>query len=522
MDDPRSPYVADVLVVGAGPTGLTLALELATHGVPVRVVDAAPDSVHESRALVVQARTLEVLARHGVADALVAEGEKAFGLTAHGAAKVATIGLFDTTITETAYPYLLFLSQARTEQILLAHLERAGVEVTRDRALVDLHQDADAVTATVRGADGTTETVRAGYVVGCDGAHSAVRTACGIDFTGSTYPQTFVLADVDASGLERGRIHAFLGEEGLLFFFPLRTPAPWRLLTVRPSGAEATTFGDVQALVERRTGRTVSVRDPVWLTDFAISERCVDQMREGRVMLAGDAAHIHSPAGGQGMNTGIQDAVNLGWKLALVCRGLAPEILLDSYGAERLPVAHDVLETTGRVFRIATSSSRVVARLRAVVATRVLPLLVRVPALRRAAFRAVAELDVRYRDGALAGEPHPKASRRGLRPGDRVPDGPVVADGVVTTMQRSLSPTAFTLVLVGPDDHARAADVAVLVRRWGERLQVVRASEVPATGEATFVLVRPDGYVGATDADGNLAAVDRFLADAVGLSPALR
>lgn len=522
MDDPRSSHVADVLVVGAGPTGLTLALELATQGVPVRVVDAAPDSVHESRALVVQARTLEVLARLGVAEELVAVGEKAFGLTAHGAGKAATIRLFEPTITETAYPYLLFVSQARTEQILLQHLERAGIQVTRDRALVDLDQDGDGVTATVRGADGTTETVHAGYVVGCDGAHSAVRAACGIDFTGSTYPQTFVLADVDASGLERGGIHTFLGEEGLLFFFPLGTPAPWRLLTVRSPGGEVTAFADVQALVERRTEGTVSVRDPVWLTDFAISERCVDRMRDGRVMLAGDAAHIHSPAGGQGMNTGIQDAVNLGWKLALVSRGLAPDALLDSYGAERLPVAHDVLETTGRVFRIATSSSRVVARLRAVVATRVLPLLVRVPALRRAAYRAVAELGVRYRDGALVGEPHRRASRRGLSAGDRVPDGAVVVDGVVTTMQRSLSPTAFTLVLAGPDDHGRAADVEVLVRRWGERLQVVRASELPTDGEATFVLVRPDGYVGATDTDGNLAVVDRFLAEAVGLTPAVR
>ncbi|MFD1827003.1 MULTISPECIES: FAD-dependent monooxygenase [Mumia] len=518
MDDSEETAMTDVLVVGAGPTGLTMALELAAQGLAVRVVDAAPDAVHESRALVVQARTLEVLDRLGVADDLVAAGDRASGVTIHGRGRTAAIRLFDPAITETAYPFLLFLSQARTERILLDHLAGAGVDVERGSTLAGLEQGSDAVTAVVDRAGRQRTTIRARYAVGCDGAHSAVRTVVGADFAGSTYPQTFVLADVEADGIDHGQAHAYLGEEGLLFFFPLGSPASWRALTMRPPGDDATAFADLERLVGTRTNGEVVVRDPVWLTDFSISERCVDHLRTGRVLLAGDAAHIHSPAGGQGMNTGIQDAVNLGWKLALVCRGLAGSDLLDSYEAERLPVARDVLEATGRVFRVATSSNRTLGRVRTLVGTTVLPLLARVPALRRTAFRAVAELDVRYRVGAIAADG--QRTHRALRPGDRVPDGPVVVDGIATTLHRSLSPTAFTLVLVGPYGHTRAADVDVLVRRWGDLLRVVRVTVVPGVGEASALLVRPDGYVGATDREDNLAAVDRYLADVVGLTPA--
>ena len=519
MDDAAAREPTDVLVVGAGPTGLTLALELAAQGVPVRVVDAAADAVHESRALVVQARTLEVLDRLGVADDLVRAGDRASGLAVHGRGRVGSVRLFDPTMTETAYPFLLFLSQARLERILLDHLARAGVTVERDCTLVGLSEDTDGVTATVRSARGTGTTVQARYAVGCDGAHSAVRAALGVAFAGSTYPQTFVLADVDADGIDGGRIHAFLGAAGLMFFFPLGSPVSWRVLTTRTAEVgPATTFADLERLVADRTTGTVTVRDPVWLTDFSISERCVDTMRVGRVLLAGDAAHLHSPAGGQGMNTGIQDAVNLGWKLALVCRGSVADSLLDSYEAERLPVAREVLEATGRVFTVATSSNRLVGIVRPLVGATVLPLLARVPVLRRAAFRAVAELDVAYRSGALLQESG--APRRGVRAGDRVPDGPVDVDGRRTTLHRSLAPTAFTLVLARPYDQASAADVAVLTRRWGDVLRVTRVSGVPGD-DAGWVLVRPDGYLGATERSGGLAAVDRFLEDVVGLGPAV-
>ncbi|KAA1418318.1 NAD(P)-binding protein [Mumia zhuanghuii] len=507
---------ADVLVVGAGPTGLALALELAAQGVDVRVVDAAPDAVHESRAMVIQARTLELLDRHGVADDLVSAGDHAGSVTVHGRGRAATIPLFDAAVAETAYPFLLFLSQAETERILLGHLARREVYVERASPVVAVEQDGDLVTCTVGRGDGDAERVTARYVVGCDGAHSAVRAGAGIAFRGRTYPQSFVLADVEADGLGDG-VHAYVGPTGLVFFFPLAHPAPWRVLTARPAEARgATTLGELQRVVAAQTGGGVTVRDPAWMTDFSISERCVDRLRAGRVLLAGDAAHIHSPAGGQGMNTGIQDAVNLGWKLALVCRGMATPALLDTYEAERLPVARRVVATTGRAFRVATSSNPLVRFLRPRAAPRVLPLLARVPALRRAGFRAVSELDVGYRGGPLAVD---ASGRRtdGVRAGDRLPDGQVVVDGLEGRLHRNLSATSFTLVLRGPADRWSAADVRALEARWGA---VLRTCRVGAAGQSTQLLVRPDGYVGHRADGGDLSGVDRYLRSVLGSTAA--
>src|SRR5690348_15462761 len=199
-------------------------------------------------------------------------------------------------------------------------------------------------------------TVSAAYVVGCDGMHSAVRTAAGIPFEGGSYPQSFVLADAEADGLETGAVHGFLSGSGLLFFFPLGTPATWRLLAMRPSTEDVppgtpVTLEDVQALADTYTGHSVRLRDPVWMTNFRLHHRAATHYRSGRAFLAGDAAHVHSPAGGQGMNTGIQDAVNLGWKLASVVRGLTDESVLDTYEPERAPVGRMVVRFTDRIFR---------------------------------------------------------------------------------------------------------------------------------------------------------------------------
>ncbi|WP_370615681.1 FAD-dependent oxidoreductase [Mumia qirimensis] len=518
----------DVLVVGAGPTGLTLALELSAHGVDVAIVDAAPDAVHESRAMVIQARTLEVLDRHGVADDLVAAGDDATSVTVHGRRREATIRLFDAAVGETAYPFLLFLSQAETERILAEHLARRGVDVRRGSRVVGVEQDGDRVSCTVHDDAGTPARVHARYVVGCDGAHSAVREATGIAFRGETYPQTFVLADVDVDGLDPG-VHAFLGPTGLVFFFPLARPAPWRVLTMRPDGAEGpTALLDLQRAVAAQAGGRVRVHDPVWLTDFSISERCVDRLRAGRVLLAGDAAHIHSPAGGQGMNTGIQDAVNLGWKLGLVCRGVARPGLLETYDAERLPIGRYVVETTGRVFRIATSSNPLVRFLRPRVAPLVLPVLARLPALRRAGFRAVSELDVHYRGGPLAGESTGRRAR-GARPGDRLPDGRVLVDGTPAALHRCLSATAFTLLLYGPVGRWPQATVDAIATRWGAALRTRRVSlSDPAVDRGTVrrlgipadqsaqLLVRPDGYVAHRTDGVDLGGIDRYLESVLG------
>jgi 2-polyprenyl-6-methoxyphenol hydroxylase-like FAD-dependent oxidoreductase len=348
----------DALIVGGGPTGLSLAALLRAVGASVRIVDRQRDRVHESRALAVQPRTLEVLRAVGLSQPLVDRGLRAVSLQMHLGSRVLPIPLFDVGLEDTAYPFLLFISQAETEAILNQHLAAGGVHVERPVELVAFEQDPEVVTCTLRHADGRTEQAHARYLVGCDGSRSTVRALAGIAFAGGAYPQRFALGDLEVDGeLEHGTAHVFMGERGMLFFFPLGTPATWRMLGMLPSAGHAeVTLDDLQAMADDFSGGGLRLRDPVWVTDFRIRHQHAAHYRAGRVFVAGDAAHVHSPAGAQGMNTGIQDAWNLGWKLWLVASGVAGDALLDSYEAERWPVGRFVLRFTDRAFRVSTAS----------------------------------------------------------------------------------------------------------------------------------------------------------------------
>jgi 2-polyprenyl-6-methoxyphenol hydroxylase-like FAD-dependent oxidoreductase len=375
------------------------------------------------------------------------------------------VPMFDLDMADTAYPYLLLLSQAETERIVVEHLAAGGVDVRRRVELTGLTQTADSVECALRDADGRLETVHTRYVVGCDGAHSTVRRLAGIEFAGSTYPQVFALADLEADGVEPGAAHVFLSGAGPLFFFPLEKPATWRLLAMRPgSTSDTPLLAELQALADTYTGGGVRLRDPVWMTNFRLHLRAATAYRSGRLFLAGDAAHIHSPAGAQGMNTGIQDATNLAWKLAATLRGGPPE-LLDTYQTERAPVGRRVLRLSDRAFTAATSTSPPVRFVRNQLVPLLLPLAARLRRGRSAVFRAASQLDIRYRDSPLSMD-GPGAPRRGPRAGDRLPGAPV------GTSWHLLSPA---------------------------RLEPV---EVPATVTVhhvfgqTFVLVRPDGHIG--------------------------
>jgi len=336
----------DVLVIGAGPTGLVLAGELLRRGLSVRVVDKLVAPTPHSRAIGVHARSLEILDDLGVADELIARGMRITGAalqTARGPIATVTFDELDT-----RYPFILCVSQVETETVLRDLLAARGGAIERDTELVALAQDERGVEAVLRTPRGD-ERARASWIVGCDGAHSGVRHALGIDFEGHAYEETFVLADVridwDAP-LER--VSTFLHEDGVAALFPMQG-GRWRVIA---SNAEALgaqpSLDDVRSLVEPRVGRALAMRDAAWISPFRIHCRQVARYRHGRAFLAGDAAHIHSPIGGQGMNTGIQDAHNLAWKLA---RG--GETLLESYHAERHAIGRDVLAQTDRVTRVA-------------------------------------------------------------------------------------------------------------------------------------------------------------------------
>jgi 2-polyprenyl-6-methoxyphenol hydroxylase-like FAD-dependent oxidoreductase len=485
----------DVLVVGAGPTGLALAAQVRANGASVRVVDRSPTEVHESRALVLQPRTLEVLAGTGITARLLARGGRTVRLQLHSGGRTTAVRLFDLGLDDTPYPFLLFLSQAETEAALAAHLADEQVVVERGTELVDLTQDRDSVRCQLRRHSGMQE-VSARYAVGCDGGGSTVRRLLDIEFPGGRYPQRFALADVDIDGpLTPGSVHAFLGPAGMLFLFPLGAPRPWRVLGMLSTSAPVeVTLESVQALLDEYTAG-LRLHDPVWLSDFRLRHGLAARYRLGRVFLAGDAAHVHSPAGGQGMNLGIQDAANLGWKLGAVSRGADPA-LLDSYEAERRPVGRATVGLTDRLFSIATSRRRPIVAARTVIAPRLLPAATRLRPLRAAAFRRIADLDVTYRRSPAVLDmrgrfgPPPRA-------GDRLPDS---ATGAGTTLHQLVAPPGHHLLLCGPRprwnvrflDEVLACGVSIHFLEPHLANPALRRLRVRSEAQ---LLVRPDGHI---------------------------
>jgi 2-polyprenyl-6-methoxyphenol hydroxylase-like FAD-dependent oxidoreductase len=524
----------DILIVGAGPTGLTLAAQLRSFGVKFRIVDRTPDRAHESRALAVQARTLEILQSLGLGEALVARGNPSARLALHfegrGAAQVHLGGF---AATDTRFPFILFVSQAETEAVLGEHLERSGASVERGVELTGSTAEDAFVRCVLRHADGRTEAVRAGYVVGCDGAHSAVRKQAAIPFEGEAYLQDFMLGDVEADdSIEADVLHAFAAKGRVAMFFPLRSPAAWRVIAIGPRAARAADEGgapeseesltrgelaldELQSSVDYATSNTVHLRDPVWLTHFRLHHRQARQYRKGRVFLAGDAAHIHSPVGAQGMNTGMQDAWNLGWKLALVALGRTDASLLDTYQAERWPVGRNLLRYTDRLFGVfvrVMSASALASWFRRTVVARILPLVFRWGRVRAWAFRFVSELAISYPKSSAVAE-GPVGPKTGPRAGERLPDAPIQRDGRATYLQQELAGPAFQLLQCGGLDGWDATVLDGLIATYPDALVVRHLSRenrpgalVDATGDALSrlgvldgqsgqYLVRPDGYV---------------------------
>ncbi|WP_304506147.1 FAD-dependent monooxygenase [Diaminobutyricimonas sp. LJ205] len=303
-------------------------------------------------------------------------------------------------------------------------------------------------------------------------------------------------ADLEVDELARGRAHAYLGEAGPLLFFPLGRPAAWRMLVMVAPGASPD-LPVLQRMITGYTQQPLTLHDPVWSTTFTVHSRYARRFRDGRVFLAGDAAHIHSPAGAQGMNTGIQDAVNLGWKLALACTARGGDTLLDSYAQERLPVARTVLRMTNRAFRVATARTSVARFARLTVAPLLVPLVLRPAALRTDGFRIVAQLRIRYRSSRLSREGSPRM-RRGPRAGDRLPDARVHHAGSRTSLHRLLSDPSFHLILVGTADW----NLSRIEDQWPGLIRSVRLTDRSAMAElgvdadaAAHYLVRPDGHI---------------------------
>src|SRR6267378_140135 len=397
---------SDVLIIGAGPTGLVLALWLTKLGVKVRIVDKTAEPGTTSRALAVQARTLELYRQLDLADPVVARGHRvpAVNLWVKGES-AARLSFENVGSGLTPYAFLQIFPQDQHERLLVERLEALDVTVERCTELISFAHEETRIIARLRGPDGHEVDCEANYIVGCDGARSIVRETIGTGFPGGTYRQIFYVADVEATGPAlNGELHADLDEADFLAVFPLAGQGQARLIgTVRDERADRAdtlTFEDVS---DRAINHLkVEVKKVNWFSTYHVHHRVTQHFRKGRAFLLGDAAHIHSPAGGQGMNTGIGDAINLAWKLAAVVAGRAGDSLLDSYEAERIGFARRLVATTDRVFSFVTAEGRIADILRTRVAPVLFPRIISFEVVREYIFRTVSQITLNYRGHTLS------------------------------------------------------------------------------------------------------------------------
>lgn len=495
----------EVLIVGAGPTGLVLALWLTKIGIRVRIVDKTAEPGTTSRALAIQARTLELYRQLDLTDAVINQGLRvtAANMWVRGERK-ARVPLGAIGEGMTPYPYLHVFPQDEHERLLIARIEALGVSVQRQTELIDFTDDGTRIQARVRAADGGEEVAEFDYIVGCDGARSTVRQLIGADFAGGTYRQLFYVADIEGSGpAVNGEVNVALDEADFILVFPMRGTGRARLVGVvsdeRAERAEALNFGDVSGTA--LTALKMQVSKVNWFSTYRVHHRVADHFRKGRAFLAGDAGHIHSPAGGQGMNTGIGDAINLAWKLAMVLRNEAAPELLASYEAERIGFARRLVQTTDRIFTFATADGPVADFIRTRVAPFIMPIATRISVVTEFMFRTISQTMLNYRDGPLA-----EGKAGGVHGGDRLPWA--VARGIDN--YDSLSTIAWRLHVYGTanDDVIRwcaARGVPLHVFQWA------KPYEEAGFARGALYLLRPDTYVSLAEPSGSPEALDRYL-----------
>jgi 2-polyprenyl-6-methoxyphenol hydroxylase-like FAD-dependent oxidoreductase len=502
----------DVLIAGAGPTGLVLALWLTHLGVRVRIVDKTAEPGTTSRALVMHARTLELYHQIGIADAIVAQGMKfgAVNLWVRGM-KRARVVLGDIGAGVSPYPFMLVYPQDRHERFLIEQLRDLGVQIERPREVVGFEDRGKRVTVHLKHGDGRAESCDAAFLAGCDGARSVVRESLRTGFPGGTYNHMFYVADVMASGpAMNGELNLALDTADFLAVFPLKAPGSARLIgTIRDdpeTRQDPLEWKDVRSDVIERLG--VDVERVNWFSTYHVHHRVAAHFRVGRTFLLGDAAHIHSPVGGQGMNTGIGDAVNLAWKLAAVLQGRADERLLDTFEPERIAFAQRLVATTDRAFQLVVSDGFLARFVRLRVVPRLLPALFAIDATRRLMFRTASQTAIEYRHSDLS-----VGGAGSIRGGDRLP------------WIRLVPPSAGR-----PDNFAPLASLDWQLHVYGDVAPGISAlceatgfplhgfawqDDMDAVGFArdAVYLVRPDGYVGFVDRGADAAKLERYLND---------
>lgn len=524
-----------VLIVGAGPTGLMLACQLARLGVRCRIIDGKDGPTRESRALAVQARTLELYQGMGVAERALAEGYVVeAGNIYVGGERVQRLPLSEIGQGMSPFPLLLILEQSRNEALLYDALRKLGSEVNWNCVLVSFQQREVGVVVVLRHANGQEEQLTVDWLVGCDGACSPVREQLGLNFAGGTYENLFYVADTEVEWTLPRELTLCLSRETFVIFFPMTGKNRYRAIGILPRQFHEETelsFADIESSVRAQMDIPVRFSNPGWFSAYRVHHRCIERFRSGCAFLAGDAAHVHSPVGGQGMNTGLQDAGNLGWKLALVNTGRADPALLDSYHDERWPFAQRLLKSTDRGFRMVISQQPLIRAFRLRAFPQLVRWLVRIGRFRRFVFRGISQIGIRYHHSPLSRT----SGRLSARAGERLPYAEV---SVPLTAQTSsvyawLAAPGFHLLLM----QEQEAQLTAVAEAWRARLDAAYPGlfhvhsltrnagsaalfSVLGVRDCAVLLVRPDQYLAYVATRFDWDAFARYLRECLHLRPA--
>src|SRR6267142_1136127 len=509
----------DVIIIGAGPTGLALACQLTRYDVDFVIVDKTEGVTPYSKALGVHARTLEIYEQIDLAQKAVAQGTVAgrVRMLERGGEVVGEVELSNVGEGLSPYPYLLVLEQSRNEQLMYEWLKSHGREVLWQTELEAFSQDATTVTANVKNNSGESQIIEGKYLAGCDGPHSSVRRALGLNFEGSTFERLFYVADVRIDWkFSHDALHGCLAPHGVVAFFPMPGEKRWRIVGAFPEGHEKeegeVLYEEIEARIKEEAELELDITRVDWFSTYKVHTRHVDRFSSGRCFVAGDAAHIHTPAGGQGMNTGIQDAYNLAWKLALVLKHSARERILDTYNEERLPNAKRLTATTDRMFNLAAGKDWFVGLIRTTIFPPMAKYILSIEAIRKKFFILISQIGIRYRESSLSRHEGDEAFE--VKAGDRMPYFVVGGKSIYDQLRAP----RFHLIGFsdGEKDPAGAVgsqvgeSYAPLVDYHAVSLNA-QVIEIFGTNKSFNVLLRPDNYIAFISPDPSPRAVTDYL-----------
>ncbi|MGN6181949.1 MAG: FAD-dependent monooxygenase [Mucilaginibacter sp.] len=530
---PITETATKVLIAGAGPSGLMMAAQLLRYGIQPVIIDSKEGPTEYSKALAVQARSMEIYRQLGVVDKALAVGKEAKGVVINQEGKsTASLTLRDIGETETLYPYVFMYPQSKNERLLLDYLTQHACPVYWSSTLISFQQNVDKVSAVIQQADGSKHTLTCDFLIGADGPHSTVRKKLQIPFKGSTYKQSFYLIDADTDINEQhpDYVNLYLSRKGFAAFFPI-TDTNMRIVGNLPpqlEDSDTVKYDEILPSLQEVMNTAINKMDCNWFATYKLHHRMAEHFRQQNCFLIGDAAHIHSPVGGQGMNTGLQDAYNLAWKLAGVINGNIKPTILDTYAGERMPIARQLLRSTDAAFNLVISKNWFAGLFKKLVVARLLKKLWKSEKIRHKFFRLVSQIGINYRNSDISLHLSYGAQ---IKAGDRLPYIPIYDEKREreTDLHEWCSKPGFTLIILGRFEEMFLFTAA----RWisqqyngvlnfyylppsGKNLKVFEAFQTDPHGQKA-IIVRPDMYIGYMNDVVDLAIIDNYLRNVVGV-----